>query len=295
MRRRARRRGFTLVELLIVVAIIGLLAGILLPNLAAALESARRATCKANIRGIFQSIKTYSMDERGNRWPSVFSRPNDPNASGETWGGNWDEDTFLLNEPGCDRENPADEDLDLEDVAGQFRNNLSCLWLLVREGKTEPGVFICPSDPYNAIEAESPEDKTYWSFESLQNCSYSFQNQLGRTTTDSVDPAVVVMADRSPGNPLRPDSEYPPGEDEAADWFTWNSPNHGWEGQNCVFGDGHVEFTKSPTVGYSGNNIWIQEEWVPEDKEWEVGEAGDDYGTSTGAKIVNRNDSWLVP
>jgi prepilin-type N-terminal cleavage/methylation domain-containing protein len=43
-------RGFTLVELLVVVAIIGVLVGLLLPAVQAAREASRRATCSNNLK-----------------------------------------------------------------------------------------------------------------------------------------------------------------------------------------------------------------------------------------------------
>lgn len=44
------RRGFTLVELLVVIAFVGLLVGLLLPAVQAAREAARRASCQNNLR-----------------------------------------------------------------------------------------------------------------------------------------------------------------------------------------------------------------------------------------------------
>lgn len=45
-----KRKGFTLIEMLVVIAIIGILIALLLPALQAAREAARSATCKSNLR-----------------------------------------------------------------------------------------------------------------------------------------------------------------------------------------------------------------------------------------------------
>lgn len=50
--RRPQRLGFTLVELLVVIAIIGILVGLLLPAVQAAREAARRAQCLNNLKQI---------------------------------------------------------------------------------------------------------------------------------------------------------------------------------------------------------------------------------------------------
>src|SRR5688572_21909039 len=58
----ARRRGFTLMELLTVIAIIAVLAGLLLPVIATAGENMRKGTCTTNIQQIIQAIKMYKED-----------------------------------------------------------------------------------------------------------------------------------------------------------------------------------------------------------------------------------------
>ncbi|MHB1460281.1 MAG: prepilin-type N-terminal cleavage/methylation domain-containing protein [Armatimonadota bacterium] len=57
-------RGFTMVELLTVIAIIAILAAILFPVFSTAREKARQASCMANMNQIQQSLKMYKLDER---------------------------------------------------------------------------------------------------------------------------------------------------------------------------------------------------------------------------------------
>ena len=67
--RRSARSGFTLMELLIVIAIIGILAGMLFPAVNYVREKARKDECLNNLRQWGVALQGY-LDEHRGRFPS---------------------------------------------------------------------------------------------------------------------------------------------------------------------------------------------------------------------------------
>ena len=73
MRKERKMRGFTLVELLIVLLILGILIGLAVPRYLAALEKSRETTFCSNIRSIISAMETYRMNQGSQVYPATAS------------------------------------------------------------------------------------------------------------------------------------------------------------------------------------------------------------------------------
>lgn len=125
------KRGFSLVELLVVIGIIAILVAILLPAVNAAREAARRTACRNNLRQIGIALNSFHS-ARSKFPPFLISRTGNPQRIADVdKGANWL--VFLL--PYIEEESLYDQ-WDRGIPANQNPGR-----------STEIGLFKCPSDP----------------------------------------------------------------------------------------------------------------------------------------------------
>ena len=83
LRRRARERGFTLIEIMVVVIIIGLLAAVIVPSVISKVDEARVSKAKADIQALEAALTMFRLDN--SKYPttdqgltSLITQPTDP-------------------------------------------------------------------------------------------------------------------------------------------------------------------------------------------------------------------------
>ena len=119
-----RTNGFTLTELVVVIAIMAMIITIVIPSLAGARRSARLVVCAASMRDVVSGLMSYAAMNRCRLPPFAFSDHLGNLPLSGHFGG--------VSQP--------------TDPAAFGRRGVDCvnLWALVRENITSPGQLVCP-------------------------------------------------------------------------------------------------------------------------------------------------------
>ncbi len=245
-----RMNGFTLVELLVVVGIIGMLAGMLVPSIQAAVRIAEAKVCMTHLRSIGTAIQMYRSQNDQN-WPWIRHVSSD-----------WSHvptGTQRHADPRDDPKHPGE------------RSITALLFLLVRE-RNSPGLFVCPGDdealPDTDVKWDHDGDPATpsvfaWDFAEARNVSYSVQAPVMRgdeyvSGMSDDDGAAVLVGEKTP---VAFDPDWTPaavaGTTSPEELRRNLSSNHRSLGVlNVLRADLSVFQAKRPDVGIDSDNIY---------------------------------------
>jgi len=251
-----RTKAFTLVELLVVVAIIAILASLLLPSLGRARELARISTCEGNLNSVGKGIKTYASAEVGGYPRLVMDQTGTAVFSANTDADEiWDKTTGKA-------------------TASLGEAPMQNVWIVIAKGYFSEHAFHCPSDD-QWITRDS-DMKYGWT--DYRQFSYGMHvpyekigGQLNKAAwNEHLNGGVAVMGDRNPGCP----GESQAGVVTQGVAVTSNAANpvrptnHARDGESVLYASASVTFwkvldededdaPKNSKAGMAGNDIYI--------------------------------------
>jgi len=288
-----RGNKFTLIDCVAGLLIVMLSAAWLISADVKELKTRNRIKCASNLRMIGQAMLLYANENRGQfpRTPSENKATEKP-VWGTPYEGNkdlgaGDADPFVKDTADNAKFKPA-----LNDVS-------AAIYMLLRTEDITAAVFVCPSTIQTAWDfgGEKGFAVNRWSNWQgkegiLKHLSYSMQNPYisrpalskGLKWNNAIAADFAVFGDMNPGVDLLTQLKL---TTPAEEMRKGNSINHGQDGQNLLYGDGHVEFQMTPFAGSVRDNVYTY---------GTTGDAKPDKGgDGVVGSSVDDKDSILLP
>lgn len=204
--------GFSLIELLIVIAVIALLLSVLVPSLGAAKESARRVVCQQNLRQAHLGFELYREDHA-----DVYPAAKDPISQ------------------------PPEQELLYWLWSGRGFRDVVGPYIMRGINQDNPSVLLCPSDKTD------PDRFQRTSF--AYSTAFFYSQQQIDSFTDRFD---ILPFDRAtapePHGQRSSNVRFPGDKILSGEWESHHArleDDQGWwdtrGARNFVFADGHVE------------------------------------------------------
>jgi hypothetical protein len=238
----------TYLDVLVLAAVLPIAAVFLVSCVRHNREPFCRVRCASNLRQIGQALLLYS-NENAKAYPRTAYVP----GAKPVWG------------TGAPATRPFDSN-------GPQPNDVSAaLFLLIRTQEITSEVFVCPStdqerDNYGGGSNSALNRSNFTNVK--KNLGYSFANPYpdtaaankGYKLTNELSAEFAVAADKNPGVRGKESNVLAVKPSNNGNQMKLgNSGCHDHDGQNVLYGEGHVEFQNNPFVGVKGDNIYTSQ------------------------------------
>jgi len=256
------RKGISLADVLVLMLVITICSAALLQAAVLQSEKSNRILCASHLKQMGNALILYSNENKG-LFPRTKADAKDPKIR-----------FFTVPNIAKVDSNPQASDPFGKDNTPENNDMTAAMYLLLRTEDLTPDAFLCPTvsgdaarprrdgSPFQLPGEPLLDFGKQTNFPGPKYLNYSMTNVYPsreaiakgyKTFITAFDQSFAVAADLNPGNK---DFKTLTLNASEKDKLAGNSRNHGGDGQNVLYADGHVEFQSTPFCGADQDNIY---------------------------------------